>query len=160
MIIRNTPRFHHRRRMEKRRSGCRRHHRPKKPAGKRHHRRFGKTAKQEKRKNNCHRHSRQCQPYQMGKRRTVVSQPHDDNRCRKSRPAEKIHPKRFERIIYSHTGFRIADKKKKEQTLVISQKVYIYKRLLETTNPNMAERKRNRTKKKKFLLSRTSRCSF
>lgn len=38
--------------------------------------------------------------------------------------------------------------RRKEQTLVISQKVYIYKRLLETTNPNMAERKRNRTKKK------------
>ena len=107
------PRLHHRRRMEKRRSRRGRHHCPKKPAGKRHHCRFGKTAKQKKSKNNCHRHSRQCQPYQMGKRRTVVSQPHDDNRRRKSRPAEKIHPKRFERIIYSHTGFRIADEKKR-----------------------------------------------
>ena len=43
---------------------------------------------------------------------------------------------------------------------MISQKVYMNSRLLESTRPNMAERNRKITKKKNGRRSSTSGCSF
>ena len=48
--------------------------------------------------------------------------------------------------------------RRKEQSDVISQKVYMYRRLLDMTRPNMADRKRKTTKKKKERQSFTSTC--
>ena len=102
-------RLDHGRRVQERRGRRRCHHRPQKPSGEGHHRRFRKSAEDEERCDKLDRFTAAAQIHQERQLDRVVFLPQKDDRQCKGKPAQKVHPERLAGIVDRFIRLRIAD---------------------------------------------------
>ena len=102
-------RLDHGRRVQERRGRRRCHHRPQKPAGERHHRRFRESAEDEECHGKLDRFTAAAQIHQERQLDRVVVFPQPGDRQRKGEPAQEVHPERLAGVVDRFICLRVAD---------------------------------------------------